>query len=118
MKRYNWTRIFWVSFPITIAITLVMPKDWPELIRWAPVLALWYIRGRLDQQGFKLAKTTCKIPEPIGHIECYCGEQIPIYGDVELTGEPGGQTAFIRTDTSALWLHSFEKHPDAHKEEA
>lgn len=68
----------------------------------------------------KTAKTSApkEAPAPIGHIECYCGEEMPIYGDVEIMGEPGQQTATISVDTSALWLHSFEKHPNAHKEEA
>lgn len=47
---WRWGRIFWISFPICIALTLIMPNHWPELARWAPPLALWYINGRRDQQ--------------------------------------------------------------------
>ncbi|AIY01200.1 hypothetical protein ART_1601 [Arthrobacter sp. PAMC 25486] len=69
---------------------------------------------RANKSGQRTAKTTRKSPEPIGHIECYCGDKMPIYGDVEITGEPGAQIATVSVDTSALWLHSFQKHPDAH----
>lgn len=47
---WRWELIFWISLPICIALTLIMPNHWPELARWAPPLALWYINGRRDQQ--------------------------------------------------------------------
>lgn len=118
-SSWRWVRIYWIALAPTLAVMLAQHAwGWPEIFKLAPLWALFYIAGRRDQQGAKTGATTRKSPEPIGHIECYCGEEMPIYGDVEIMGAPGEQTATASVDTSALWLHSFEKHPDAHKEEA
>lgn len=119
MKNRNWQRIYWISFCVLLPIVLIIPSDWPELIQWAPVMAIWYIAGRSAQQHHdkrRRAITQRVSRQPIGHVQCYCGDKLPIYGDFELEGEPGEQTATVSADTSALWLHSFTKHPDAHKE--
>lgn len=47
---WQWMRIFWISFLPLLIISLIIPNDWPEIVQWAPTMAVWYIRGRVDQQ--------------------------------------------------------------------
>lgn len=47
---WSWKRIFWTSLPIAVTIAILMPNDWPEIVRWLPALCMWYLNGRMDQQ--------------------------------------------------------------------
>ena len=49
LHQRNWTAIYLASAPIAICATILTPQDWPEFIRWAPALIVWYIAGRRDQ---------------------------------------------------------------------
>lgn len=48
-NQRNWTAIHLGTFLIAICAITLTPQDWPEFIRWAPVLIVWYTAGRRDQ---------------------------------------------------------------------